>query len=610
MGRRMPFAAMTVALAVCGGLFTATGAANAATGRILGENASGAIENQYVVVFKDTPGVQSASGTTSLADTLARKHGAKIKHTYTATVRGFAAEIGQDQARRLAADPSVAYVEQDQVVRATGDQPNPPSWGLDRVDQRDLPLDKNYHYDTTASNVTAYIIDTGVRTSHQDFGGRAKWGTNTSGDGNNTDCNGHGTHVAGSIGGTSYGLAKGASLVAVKVLSCDGTGSNSGVIAGIDWVAKNAAKPAVANMSLGGGANTGTDDAVRRGIAAGVTFAVAAGNANVDACTTSPARTPEAITVGATMSNDERPTNWSGGQGSNYGRCLDIFAPGDKITSSWNTNDSATNTISGTSMATPHVAGAAALYVSANPAATPQQVRDALVNGGTPGKVVNPGSGSPNVLLFTASATPGTPTVTNPGNRNGVIGKAENVQLSVYGGTSPYTWSATGLPAGLSIGSSTGLIAGTPTAEGVSSVKVTATDSAGKKGEATFTWTITATPPPSCSATNDDGTTIPDRGTVSSSVTISGCARNASADSKVEVHISHSYRGDLVIDLVAPDGTTTRLKDSDLYDAGSGVNETFSANLSTTRADGTWKLRVQDAYAGDSGSIDGWTLTL
>ncbi|WP_051767100.1 S8 family serine peptidase [Saccharothrix syringae] len=323
---------------------------------------------------------------------------AEVTHRYSAAVNGFAARMDAGAARKLAADPAVAYVAQDRRVRLLADQPNPPSWGLDRVDQRDLPLNRNYSYGTTAGNVHAYIIDTGIRTTHADLGGRATFDANTTGDGNNTDCNGHGTHVAGTVGGSAHGVAKGVRLHAVKVLTCGGSGTIAGVVAGVDWVTANAQKPAVANMSLGGGANDTLDAAVRRSILSGVTYAVASGNSNADACSFSPARVAEAITVNATDQADNRASF------SNWGGCTDLFAPGVGITSAWNTGDTATNTISGTSMASPHAAGAAALVLANNPGATPQVVRDTLVGAATPNKVVNPGAGSPNLLLFTGTA--------------------------------------------------------------------------------------------------------------------------------------------------------------------------------------------------------------
>ncbi|MGW0772334.1 S8 family peptidase [Streptomyces sp. NPDC002835] len=346
-----------------------------------------AVPGSWIVVLKD--------GTTSAADL-----GVAPKHTYRSVLSGFSAAMSSAKAKALAADPRVAYVEQNSTVRLNDTQPNA-TWGLDRIDQRDLPLSKTYTYDTSASNVNAYIIDTGIRTSHSEFGGRASVGTDTVGGGQNgQDCQGHGTHVAGTVGGRNHGVAKSVNLIAVRVLDCDGSGTTAGVIAGVDWVTANARKPAVANMSLGGSASASLDDAVKKSIASGVSYSVAAGNGlpilgiPANACNYSPARVPEAITVGATDSSDRRASF------SNYGTCLDLFAPGVDITSAWKDSDTATSTISGTSMAAPHTAGAAALYLSSHPTATPAQVRDALVTGATSGKVVNPMWGSPNKLLY------------------------------------------------------------------------------------------------------------------------------------------------------------------------------------------------------------------
>ncbi|WP_351228949.1 S8 family peptidase [Streptomyces sp. NPDC002133] len=348
-----------------------------------------AVQNSWIVALKD--------GSTSVSD-IAADQGVTPKHTFRSVLKGFSASMSKAKAARLAADPRVAYVEQNAVVRLNDTQSNA-TWGLDRIDQRNLPLSTTYTYNTTASNVNAYIIDTGIRTSHSEFGGRARVGTDTVGDGQNgQDCQGHGTHVAGTVGGGTYGVAKGVKLVAVRVLACDGSGTTAGVIAGVDWVTANAVKPAVANMSLGGSASAALDDAVKKSIASGVSYSIAAGNGiligiPVNACNYSPARVPEAITVGATDKTDRRASF------SNYGTCLDLFAPGVDITSAWKDNDTATNTISGTSMATPHTAGVAALYLATHPSATPAQVRDALVNNATNGKVVDPRNGSPNKLL-------------------------------------------------------------------------------------------------------------------------------------------------------------------------------------------------------------------
>jgi subtilisin family serine protease len=353
------------------------------------------IEDSYIVVLKD--GDVARSEVKSTANGLVKKYGGEVRHSYTTAVRGFSASMSPGQAKKLEADPSVAYVEQNRVMTASDTQSPVPSWGLDRIDQAELPLDDSYTYEGSGTGVKAYIIDTGILTTHEDFDGRAVSGIDTvDGDDDATDCAGHGTHVAGTVGGSEHGVAKDVSLVAVRVLGCDGSGSFDGVIAGIDWVAADhaAGEPAVANMSLGGGFSQAVNDAVSAAVADGVTFALAAGNdSGADACDGSPSSTAEAITVGATEDTDARAAY------SNIGTCVDIFAPGSGITSAWYTDDTATNTISGTSMATPHVAGAAALVLGGNPAATPAEVGDALTGAALPDVVTDPGTGSPNLLL-------------------------------------------------------------------------------------------------------------------------------------------------------------------------------------------------------------------
>jgi subtilisin family serine protease len=353
------------------------------------------IEDSYIVVLEDSDVAKAEVRST--ANGLAKKYGGEVRHSYTNAVRGFSATMSASEAKQLEADPSVAYVEQNRVMTATDTQSPVPSWGLDRIDQAELPLDDSYTYGNSGTGVTAYIVDTGILTTHEDFGGRAVSGTDTvDGDDDATDCAGHGTHVAGTVGGSEYGVAKDVSLVAVRVLDCEGSGSFDGVIAGIDWVTADheAGAPAVANMSLGGGFSQAVNDAVSAAVADGVTFALAAGNdSGADACDGSPSSTPEAITVGATEDTDARASY------SNIGTCVDIFAPGTDITSAWYTSDTDENTISGTSMATPHVAGAAALVLGGNPAATPAEVGDALTSAAVPDVVTDPGTGSPNLLL-------------------------------------------------------------------------------------------------------------------------------------------------------------------------------------------------------------------
>jgi aqualysin 1 len=360
--------------------------------------AAGPDSDSYIVVFRS--GVADID---ARATEIAAANGGRLSFIYRTALRGFAGHFSAVGAAAIMRQPDVLRVERDGEVHVVTTETNAP-WGLDRVDQRALPLSTTYSYTATGSGVNAYIIDTGIRTTHVEFGGRATGDYTAINDGNGTnDCNGHGTHVSGTVGGTTYGIAKQVRLHAVRVLGCTGSGATSGVIAGVDWVTANHISPAVANMSLGGGASSSLDDAVRNSIASGVTYAIAAGNSSADACLSSPSRVTEALVVGATSSNDAMASF------SNFGTCLDVFAPGVSILSAYNGSDTQTATLSGTSMATPHVTGTAALYLEVNPNATPGTVATALASNATPGVVGSIGAGSPNLLLYTGFIGGGTP---------------------------------------------------------------------------------------------------------------------------------------------------------------------------------------------------------
>ena len=362
----------------------------------LGPAAIAAGTADYIIVLKAAAGAPNA-----VASAHGHRYGADATRIYSHALKGYAAHLDANQVRELRADPAVDYVVPDGIASIDTTQAGAP-WGLDRIDQHRLPLSGTFSYSRTGSGVTAYVIDTGVRLTHSQFAGRVSSGYDfVDNDSDATDCNGHGTHVAGTIGGSTYGVAKGVSIVAVRVLDCGGSAPWSVIVSGIDWVTAqhDPGELAVANMSLGGGANLAVDQAVRNSIADGVVYAVAAGNSNADACGFSPARVGEALTSGASTSSDRKASF------SNWGKCMDWFAPGQDITSSWIGSDAATNTISGTSMASPHTAGVAALYLQGHPSASPASVQSALRSAATTkrisglSKLINPGT--PNLLLFT-----------------------------------------------------------------------------------------------------------------------------------------------------------------------------------------------------------------
>jgi subtilisin family serine protease len=529
------------------------------TGSIRAAGAADAITGSYIVVLK--PGSAAAAQVTSASQALVRHYGGKVRTNYLSTLRGFQASMTATEAARLAANPAVDYVEQDATVRMADTQ-TAPVWGLDRIDQTSLPLSTTYTY-RSAADVTAYVLDTGIRTSHTEFGGRASSGWDfIDQDATAQDCNGHGTHVAGTIGGTTYGVAKDVKLVGVRILDCTGSGAYSAIIAGVDWVTAHAVKPAVANMSVGGTASSALNAAVTKSIASGVTYAVAAGNDNVNACGYSPASTPNAITVGATDSTDARASF------SNYGTCLDIFAPGVKITSAGYASDTATQMMSGTSMATPHVAGAAALVLGADPAATPVQVLAALTTNASANKVTSPGSDSVNKLLNTAwlnsPATPApAPTTSTPTT-------TPTTPVTTAPTTAPTTTPPTTTPP-------------------------------------------TSTPPtvPACGPfTMGTDVRIARFSTASSSRTVSTCTGTASATSSVSVTVKHAYRGSLVVSLISPRGTKYTLKTANKADKVADLAHTYAIDLSGTSRNGKWTLQVKDTYGTTTGTLDSWKLTL
>ncbi|HEX5586776.1 MAG TPA: S8 family serine peptidase [Acidimicrobiia bacterium] len=496
----------------------------------------------YVVQFASPE--DAAQGAASV-----RAAGGTVGFVYEHVFPGFSAEMPAAAAFGLAHNPHVVAIEPDAVVTAQTTQANPPSWGLDRIDQHPLPLDTGYSYGDTGAGVTAYIVDTGIRATHTDFTGRVGSGFSAISDGRGTtDCAGHGTHVAGTIGGATYGVAKSVTLVPVRVLNCQGSGTTSGVVAGIDWAVGNhpADASAVLNMSLGGGISSTLDAAVQRATDDGITVVVAAGNSTADACNSSPSRAPSALTIGATTITDARASY------SNFGTCLDLFAPGSAITSDWYTSDTGTNTISGTSMASPHVAGIAARYLQGHPAASPASVATALVAAATPNVVTDPGAGSANRLAFADSGLASPPAATVPDAPTGVSATAGDASAVVSwtppannGGSSISTYTVTSSP-----GSFTCTAAASPcTVSGLTngqsySFKVTATNGVGTSLPSGSSDTVTPLAPPPPSAITLVATGHKDKGNKIVDLSWTG------ASGAVDV-----YRNGVVVK-TAPTGTT------------------------------------------------------
>jgi subtilisin family serine protease len=444
------------------------------------------IPNRYILIFTD----DVANGRATAAAMVRAARG-ELHFVYENVLNGFAATLPPQAVANLQRNPNIAYIEQDAVVTLNATTQTNATWGLDRIDQPTRPLNGTYIYNNTGAGVRAYIIDTGIRTTHSEFTGRTLPGYTAINDGRGTDdCNGHGTHVAGTVGGTVYGVAKGVTLVPVRVLDCQGSGTWSGVIAGVDWVAAqkraNPSIPMVANMSLGGGASSTIDQAVTNSVQDGVVQVVAAGNSTRDACDYSPARAPLALTVGATTESDSRASY------SNFGTCLDLFAPGSSITSAWSSSNTSVSTISGTSMASPHVAGVVALILEQRPTATPVEVSEILLTATVTGILSSVGTGSPNRLLQSQIVLSAPPlTITTTALPDASVDQPYSATLRASGGAGDSTWTTSALPAGLSLTGAT--ISGTPSAAGTTSVTVTVNDDS---GEVSKELTLTVTPAP------------------------------------------------------------------------------------------------------------------
>lgn len=607
------------------------------------------INNQYIVVFKDSAVNESAAQRVDsnftlpearaavvqeISVALATQANGSVQRMYSSAINGFV--VNSKSVRKVAAllnDPRVDYIEADQVVTIGATQNNA-TWGLDRIDQANLPLNSTYSYDFDGTGVNAYVIDTGVRITHNLFGGRGNSGYTAINDGNGTnDCQGHGTHVAGTIASSTYGVAKDANIYAVRVLGCDGSGSNSGVIGGVDWVAGNHIKPAVANMSLGGGASSALDNAVNSAVSQGITMVVAAGNDNSNACSYSPARATSAMTVGSTTSSDARSSF------SNYGTCLDIYAPGSSITSTWSTSNSATNTISGTSMASPHVAGVAAIYLDEFPNATPAQVEAAIEGAAIPNKVTDARTGSPNILLnnFSGGTDPGPDpepvdgTLTNGTAKTGLSGAASSLTyftLAVPAGATDLSFVMSGGTGDADMyvrfGSqpTTATYDCRPYKNGNNETCDISSAQAGTyhvmlRGYSAYSGTSLVGSYTAGGGGGGGGDYFEN----TNNVTISSGAANvvnsyinvnrtgASGTINIKADIKHTYRGDLSVKIFTPTGESgTVHARTNTSDSGDDLSIDVTLNAGTIQSSGQWRLEVTDAANQDGGYIDSWSI--
>jgi subtilisin family serine protease len=590
-----------IAAATVGALVAAGVAAPAsAEGTVAAAGGPTAIAGSYIVVLSDV----AADAVARTATTLAGRQGGGVVRTYRHALRGFEAKLTERAARRLAADPAVASVTQNHVVTAADVQAPTPSWGLDRIDQRALPGDGSFSYPNGSPVVSAYIIDGGINLAHTEFAGRIRPGRDFIDDGTADDCRGHGTHVAGTVGGTSFGVAKNVELVPVRVLDCEGRGSVGTVMAGIDWITADhaAGTPAVANMSLNGRRFEPQEQAINRSIADGVTYVVSAGNDSADACTNTPAAVPAAITVGATAPDDARA------EFSNFGSCVDLFAPGVDITSAFIGSDTATRVSSGTSMAAPHVTGAAALILAEHPTWTPAQVTTELLADATPGAVTDPGAGSPDRLLYVDATAPADDFSLTVAPAAATVTAGDTVTAAVDT-SRPATLSARGLPAGVTAtfdDAGMTVATGARTAPGTYRILVVGTGPSTTRA-AWFTLTVTAAA--GCVGASDTDITLPESNVVEIPVTIDGCTGTAAENSTVELHVDHTYVSDLEIQLIAPSGTSYNLLSRTGNDV-SDIDYTFTHDLSAEPANGVWKLYLLDNAPSGIGTFDNVVLDL
>ncbi|QSB04974.1 S8 family peptidase [Natronoglycomyces albus] len=607
--RRSVIAVASAGAIAVGTIALATSPAQA-EGNILGTDHPNAIEGSYLVTLESDVSIQSV-------DTFADTYGAEVTSEWT-SFNGFAAEMTEAEAKKLAADPAVKFVEQDAEVHlaSAGVQPNPPAWGIDRVDQRNLPLDGQYAYPNQGTGVTQYILDTGVYLSHSEFTGRMVQGFDAINPGGNAnDCHGHGTHVAGSAAGTLTGVAKNSYISPVRVLNCQGSGSFAGIIDGINWVSNNASGPSVANMSLGGGYNATLNQAVASGVAAGVTYVVASGNSNANACNYSPASEATAITVNSSTRTDAR----SGF--SNWGTCSDIFAPGSDIYGPWIGGNNAFRTISGTSMASPHVSGAAALYLASNPSATPAQVKQALTSNATQGVISNPGSGSPNRLLYVGfiDGGPGEPedefsvsvspdsaeiepgdSVTATLSTETTSGDAQEVTLSHSGAGSDVTVDFA--DSTLTTGESTQVTFSASSNASDATHSITLTASGNNDESTTFTLTVgdepVEPPPGDCVEENNNSQTIHAGWLVSSNILM--VCDDAGSTATINVDVTHSATQNLEYYVFDPAGQVHLIKPRGQTDSGTYTINAGSAGW------GYYTLIIFNY--GNSGTLNGWSV--